>query len=504
MFRCRWCCTVPHLGTRTPSGQGLPSSPELRGKEVSHILRRSGRKPLSSRAVNVLLSVAGLAGLLLLWLAGRYLVAIGSLSQERLALLLTAAIVTLVLTAGVARRWAGVGRLLMYALYLLMSAEAGLQILAGAGYLPAVNTSYNAPYGRIYWTREGFSNSIQNRFGWYAPDWRLSAPRRIVVIGDSFIEGAQVGRDQNIAVRLDSLIRDGEGPHPRSAVLALGIPGGGLAHDLEILAYATRHFAPQQAIMFVTLANDYRNALTRMQHTAPNRYPYYVLDASGRLILTPGSAGARERIARKLDFSHRSLLANLPRTLVSQSMLLAVSRRLSSWDPNASVATEREPGTGTTDTQDERWPERFAFVGGPDADEAYAVVDALLLACRDLAKSRGVELRIVTIPIFPPDFYRQSGSGWSLQFGETDFLRPERDLEAFGAREGIPVLPMGRWLRERGVTVEQIGRMYFFAGQMRGHWTQLGHEVSARAVYESFFQNKEEPGASGPAAAGAR
>lgn len=501
----RWPHPIGACNAQRPASHGRrpPKHPQVRARESLPILFRTGREPVSSRAVNAVLSAAGLAGVLLLGLAGRYLAAIGDLSEGRLALLLATGVGALVVTIGVARRWAAVGRLLVYALYLLISTEAGLQILAAVGYLPAVNTNYNAPYGRIYWTREGFSNSIQNRFGWYAPDWELSAPRRIVLIGDSFIEGVQVGREENIAVRLDQFMRPARRADPRTTVLSLGIPGGGLAHDLEILAYATRHFAPKEVFVFVTLANDYRNALERMQHTAADRYPYYVLDASRRLVLASGSAGARERIARKLDFSHRGLLANLPRTLVSQSMLLAASRAmsLSLSAPSAPMAAEPERATGTADRHDEHWPERFPFVGGPDADEAYAVVDALLSACHDIAKSRGIELHIVTIPIFPPDFYQESGSGWSLQFGETDFLRPERDLEALGAREGIPVLPMGRWLRERGFTVEQIGGMYFFAGQMRGHWTSFGHEVFARAVYESFYQHKEA--SSGPAPVGA-
>lgn len=441
---------------------------------------------MSSRAVGAMVSAVCVAALLIFGLAGRYLVAVGEWSDLRLALFLAAGVGISWSTVALVRRFSALGRLLVYGLYLLGATEAGLQALAAAGSLPGVNINSGAPYGRTYWTQEGFSNSIQNRFGWHAPEWKLSRARPIVLIGDSFIEGVQVGPEENIGVRLAELIRGAGAREGGPAVLSLGVSGGGPAHHLELLAYAARHFAPREAIVFVTMVNDYRNALERMQHTAPDRYPYYRLDPSGRLVLTPGSDRGRDLFARKLDFRHRSLLANLPRTLFSHSMLLAVARTV------AEEAAQPQRRVVPANGQDEPWADRFPFVEGGDADEAFDVLDALLRACRDLGRRQGIELRIVTIPFLPPDFDRESGETWSLQFGDEDFLRPERDLEAFGSREGIQVLPMGRWLREHGVTAEQVRGMYFRVGRTRGHWTRLGHEMFARAVFESFYREGED------------
>src|SRR5580698_8056512 len=128
----------------------------------------------------------------------------------------------------------------------LLAVELFLQAAAWLGVLPGLDTKDKAPFARVYWRSEGHGNSVRNRFGWHFPEFDLKAPKRVAVIGDSFVEAVEVGRNENEAARLQQLLR---AQSPDWSVLGLGTRGTSPAHYMDVLDYAQRHFAPQEAIV---------------------------------------------------------------------------------------------------------------------------------------------------------------------------------------------------------------------------------------------------------------
>ena len=94
-----------------------------------------------------------------------------------------------------------------YVLYLLLFCELAFQLIGVFGLIPGgFSKSTHVPYGRTYWSKEGFSNSVMNRHGWNYGEFEDKKPgeRRIVLIGDSFIDGRHVHEKQHMGVLLES------------------------------------------------------------------------------------------------------------------------------------------------------------------------------------------------------------------------------------------------------------------------------------------------------------
>lgn len=366
---------------------------------------------------------------------------------------------------------------LLYPLFLVAAIEVLLQLVALAGWLPGMNINVAAPFGRVYQNREGFAHGLRNRHGWFSHRavFEPEAERRILLVGDSFLEAVHVPEADHLDAVLERQLR----ARSRSAqAMAIGRSGHGPAQYLELVRYGVAAFAPTEVVVFLFLGNDLRAVdLERELAVKPNHEPekwiYYRLDGSGRPELDPRSIAARQRFNRRLARQHAGPLANLPRTLGSQILLPAVVARL------------RAPRPEPPDTDDE-----FAALGldrryfetplDASARHAYELTVGLLELARDEVVAAGGRFGVVTIPIFPPAFFAQnsaSTTGWSAEFGDLDLLLPERVLGALCVERGLRFLAMGHRLRQAGSSVGEIRQLYHLGGS--GHFTAAGHAAFA-------------------------
>ena len=91
----------------------------------------------------------------------------------------------------------------------------------------------------------------------------------------------------------------------------------------------------------------------------------------------------------------------------------------------------------------------------------------------------------MTVPFFPPDFYRQKGAGWSARLGDYDFLGPERALKEWALGRKILFLPLGERMQSSMLTTEQIRELYLSKGC--GHFSEKGHAFAAEAMKAMLF-----------------
>lgn len=421
-------------------------------------------------------------------LAAHEIITIGSAARNPMDFIAVAAATVIMLVCFVTRS-KRVKRSLLYIFYVLFVVEIALQVLGLAGLLPRLSTYSHVPFGRVYWTREGHANSTMNRYGWYYKPFTLDGgSRRIVIIGDSLLQGVQVRRDENLGVVLEEMIHVGK--LRRTEVLACGISGTCPTHYLEILRYAVKYYHPNDVILLVFIGNDFVNV--QRDGDAPvdprDRQLYYFIDDEGTLRLHHGSESMRRALHRSLEYNHRTLFVNafriarshyLTRAVLLQ-MIRGMTRRqhISSPQRKLQIGDEMR-AIGLND---------FIFQKDLDARafEAIDIVTGLLERCQRFAASNGITLRIVTIPFFPSFFFeRYSSNNWSLQTDEYNFLLPEEILTDFAWENGIPILPLGRYMHESGITVEGIRNLYFTGGS--GHFTPAGHRYVAGAVYTTFY-----------------
>jgi hypothetical protein len=376
-------------------------------------------------------------------------------------------------------------KILLLPLVTIVAVEAAFQLLAFCGVLPGLNIASHAPYGRVYWTLEGFGNSVANRFGWYAPDFALApGSRRIVLVGDSFVEGLQVQPEQNIGVVLQRLLEQRRDPsEPPVEVLSLGLSGHGPAQYVEIVDYAMERFAPQEVVVFVTSSNDFSDVVAGDGQPPPETYAYYVIGEDGELRVHEASGGAVETLRRALRQNGSGILANLPTTLASHYLT-----------PKVLTAVAH-----ATEVAAQPWfigPRRAAFFRKERSDEVrtgFDIASRLLLRARDRALAGGATFRLVSIPHFPSQFYWASDPGWSPEMGEHDLLAPEKVVSELAAREGIPFLGLGRVLLDNGLSREEVRRLYYYDGV--GHFSPAGHSYFGAAVFRAFYDEPRSAGA---------
>ncbi len=416
------------------------------------------------------------------------MITIGRAAGNQLDLIAVAAATVIVLIFFVTRSNRA-KRSLLYFFYVLFTVEVALQALGLTGLLPRVSTYSHVPFGRVYWTREGRANSTMNRYGWYYKPFTLdSGSRRIVIIGDSILQGVQVRREENLGAVLENMLRVVE--VQQTEVLACGLSGADPAHYLELLRYAAKYYHPDEAIILVFIGNDFANI--HRDSDAPvdpnDRQLYYFIDDEGTLRLHAGSESMRRALHRNLEYNHRRLFLNAFRITRSHYLTRAVLLQTIKGIIQREHASFTQAGHRIGDDLRAIGLDDFIFRKELDthAFEAIDIVTGLLEQCHSFAAAHGITLRIVTIPFFPPFFFERYRAGeWSLETDEYNFLLPEEILTDFAWEKAIPILPLGLYMHESGITVEGIQRLYFNGGS--GHLTPAGHRYVAGAVYTAFY-----------------
>lgn len=186
-----------------------------------------------------------------------------------------------------------VRKLLFYA---VMWLATGLAILAGIElvvphFAPTLNVTHhrwgNRPHTLLpgvihHATSEDYDVYFRaNALGFNDVDHeRAKTPGtfRVLLLGDSFVEGMQVAPQRHMARLLEGLAaRDGHSLE----VISMGISGYGQSHELATYEAVGRQFEPDLVIVFFC-PNDIWNNLVGVEGEAGP--PIYALDAEGRLI----------------------------------------------------------------------------------------------------------------------------------------------------------------------------------------------------------------------------
>jgi hypothetical protein len=277
--------------------------------------------------------------------------------------------------------------------------------------------------------------------------------------------------------------------------------GPGLYLSLTRLEHAIQVFEPNEIIVFFNLGSDFQAT------TQPSGYDLYYLLEDGHARIHDDSY-KYEHDLKHLIVDGYDPLGNAA-TLVSSHWLtpkivrqwltgqaqaarpdgneydipgfkgvVAKTRRLDQTH-NIIDAVDLVPVPGKNNFM-------FETGGSQRAEEALAVAKSWLHLANDFAEIKGVDLKIVTIPAFPPAFYTKfQGREWQPQLGPYDLFKPERALHEFAESKGIPFLSMGQWLAEQGVPVEEIQSLYFEDGL--GHLTANGHAYFAETTFSCFY-----------------
>lgn len=367
--------------------------------------------------------------------------------------------------------------------------EGALQVAAMTGLLPGVfSTKPKCPYGRVYYTYEGFGNSVRNKHGWYAGNFNLQASRKIAVIGDSFVEALEVHRSKTFSALLQGELRQSGS---NAAVLPLGNMGTSPAHYLTVLEYAWKHFQPDEVVLCFYVGNDVSDSSPRLNTWPAGHFFYHDWSQTNGATLSAEDEKIQQRYFSQLEFSHQSPIYTLSETLGSHCMTLqtALTLKESFRRRKANEAVKNHSTTNALAGQLSKLGINARVFETPSHPEVQAGLENMLgtlPAASAYCRERGMTLRVVVIPFFPPVFYEtQSGTNWTLQLGRYDFEMPQRRVLQFCGEQKIPALDLTQVMRSRRLAVQEIQRLYHVQGS--GHFTELGHNFTSQAISKSFY-----------------
>ncbi len=292
-------------------------------------------------------------------------------------------------------------------------------------------------------------NYRSNRYGARDRDRPLNSDgSRIVVLGDSFIEGWGVSEDQRLTNRLEEKLGQ--------SVLNFGVAfhSGPLQYQILYEQLAS-DFDHDHVIIGILPANDFvDNDETHWQRDRNNYYrnryrPYYNIqgDTITPVYTVPQPTDARNVEAREVDDWHEQLLY---RATWSYVVL----------DKIGSNIIDAENSVPIDD-----------YSGYEDATNRQ--IQPVLLSVQQIqrvAQSRGAEISVVLIPAME-DFIRKESQ---------NRLKVQRVFQQFANQNDIQVID----LLEEMPKIEPNYTRYFHTCD--GHWSVEGNDIAARAIFQQL------------------
>ncbi len=301
----------------------------------------------------------------------------------------------------------------------------------------------------------GFSATVHvNRAGYVDAEWGPRRPDvpRVVLLGDSFVQAAQVDLDQGLGRRLAADLSALQGQPVE--VLSLGVPGAGTATALGLLRDAVPRLQPDLVVLAFLVSNDVFNNSPRLD-TKPDK-PYFRLVA-GKLQPWPAQDAHLGAVADSAPWRMSALVR-------------AVGRRLL-----ASQEARRRVDRGGGLPLDLRLHDPQ---GGADWDEAWAVTAALVAAMAQESASQGWAFGVLLLP----DAIMATDQGRAEALARWPALKAW-DLDAARARARSTFSPLAPVFDLQPALAAQdaagVGPLYL---REDGHWTAQGHAVAAQAA----------------------
>ena len=279
-----------------------------------------------------------------------------------------------------------------------------------------------------------------NGAGFVDREWGPKAGPRVVVIGDSFVQAAQVPLDEGYGRVL-----------AREAgveVLSLGVPGAGTATALDVLEAYAFPLHPDLVLLGFLVANDVLNN-DPLLDTKTDK-PFYAL-RDGRLVRTDPVLAS----------------APLPWLWERSDTFRWVAR---TWAARREAEARVAAGEGGVPVDLE------VYLAGGDArwEEAWTVTDALVGAMADRCAAAGVGFGTVLFP----DQVQATATGRARAEARWPSLRGWHP-EAAQARALALAERHGPALDLLPALAAAPGTLYFADD---GHWTAEGHRVAATAT----------------------
>lgn len=277
--------------------------------------------------------------------------------------------------------------------------------------------------------------------------------RRILVFGDSFVEGWGVRQEETVSEQLEERLYEVE-------VLNFGVAGYGTDQEWLLFEKAGQRCQPDLVVVFF-YGNDLWNNAARQGIGAERGYkPFFQVEPDGQLRL--GGVPVK-----KLDFWDQEASLPWPRQLeryLQQHWHFYVLLR-KAVAPEIPVKQQQEYYAGLYGSQDDpRWARVWELTG------------RILREFAARAERAGARMLLVYVPAI----VQIEEEDWQMKrqlhglMGEYDLLKPDRQLARFCHQYHIPLLDLYEPFKQAASSQ----KLYF----RDSHWNAQGHALAAEQL----------------------
>lgn len=287
-----------------------------------------------------------------------------------------------------------------------------------------------------------------------------SAPdtMRILTLGDSFVFGLGVDREQTFQMVLEEQLKKDLGRNVE--VLNSGVPGYGTCHQELLLKDLAPRLKPQMVLSCFYVGNDLIDNLHCLEAGV----------ASERVV--NGVFMSNKRYHVKSDtFELQNVSNPLKRWLIEYSH--AYNFLDMKWSGFA-VQMGWRPKPQTLYRSVERFHKNR---DGGEEEKVYDLTKQLLARMRDSCRAQGAQFAIALFPgktQIVPELFNEQLRGFNVKAEDYAADKPNRKLREICKELDIPVVDLYEAFRARANE-----RLYY---EVDGHWTADGHRVAAEEL----------------------
>lgn len=305
-----------------------------------------------------------------------------------------------------------------------------------------------------------------------------SGVQRVTVLGDSFIFGPPVNDRDTIPSHLQALAGKGY------EIVNVSAPGYGTGQEYRLLEeLRAKGYKPGDKLVIAFFTNDIQDNLGLDYATLARnpRQPVFGVDASGKLEQTTPPPPAPKHVGGQAPLLERSLFwmflrYQLDVAVVSYPAILTVLDAV-----GMAPRLPRTPGI-VSGWYAPQWEERWQVTE--------SVLDYVVRAVRALPDAPEIHIAFVPSPFQLEGSFRRAaeasaGTDPSYRAFLDDPDRPQRLLEAFARRAGVPFVDLTPAVRQAAATT----LMYF---PREGHFNEAGNALAARVLFDKVISTPRQ------------
>ena len=301
--------------------------------------------------------------------------------------------------------------------------------------------------------------------------------KRIVVLGDSFTEGAQVEENERFTEVLESSLLK------NIQIINTGVSGYGNNQELLFLKNEGMKYNPDIVLVAFCIGNDVSDNMGNVTAWDPTQgRPVFILN-DNELTLTnvPVPQKKRENVTSFLRF--KRYMARHFHSYAFTSTKISMNPNLLSFFKKIGIA-------GAIRENPPRKPVLYSNTYTPKLHYGWNLTKAILKEIDVVAKENNSKTLIVLIPN-KEQVYKENWDRikryYSLNDQNYNLSKPNDVLVEFGKESDIPVLDLLPEFREHAKNGEQL---YF---EIDGHWNANGHKLAAELIYDKLIEEESIP-----------